>query len=48
MGEHLQEISRSGEPELRAMLLRVADDISTGEPVIAGHLRRWAVNLSES
>lgn len=48
MGEYLQEIPRSDEPELRAMLLRIADNISTGEPGIAGHLRRWAGNLSES
>lgn len=48
MGEHLQEVPRSDEPELRLMLLRIADKISMGEPSIARHLRRWADNLSES
>ncbi|MEU2288567.1 hypothetical protein ABZ614_42930 [Streptomyces sp. NPDC013178] len=48
MGECLQAIPRSDEPELRAMLLRTADDIAGGEPTIAGYLRQWAGNLSES
>ncbi|WP_426569031.1 hypothetical protein [Streptomyces canus] len=48
MGEYLQAIPRSDEPELRAMLLRIADDISAGEPKIARYLRQWAGNLSES
>lgn len=48
MGECLQEIPRSDEPELRAMLLRIAEELSSGEPAIARHLRRWAGNLSES
>jgi hypothetical protein len=48
MGEYLQEIPRSDEPELRAMLLRIADELSAREPAIAKHLRRWARNLNES
>jgi hypothetical protein len=48
MGEYLQAIPQSDEPELRATLLRIADDIAGGEPTIARYLRRWAGNLSES
>ena len=48
MGEYLEEIPRSDEPELRATLLRIASEISTREPDIAKHLRRWAGNLNES
>ncbi|MEV0739938.1 hypothetical protein AB0I51_29300 [Streptomyces sp. NPDC050549] len=48
MGEHLREIPQSDEPELCAMLLRIAENVSKGEPAIAEHLRRWAGNLGES
>ncbi|MDX3387756.1 hypothetical protein PV682_40880 [Streptomyces niveiscabiei] len=48
MGEYLQEIPQSDESELRAMLLRIADDASEGEPTITRYLRQWAGNLGES
>lgn len=48
MGEYLAEIPRSDEPELRAMLLRIAEDVSVREPAIAKHLTRWARNLNDS
>ncbi|MEU8215321.1 hypothetical protein AB0C47_06080 [Micromonospora taraxaci] len=48
MGEYLAEIPRADEPELRAMLLRMAGEISVREPEIAKHLTRWAGNLSVS
>jgi hypothetical protein len=46
MGEYLQEIPRSEEPELRATLLRIAADLTDSDATIAEHLRRWAGNLT--
>ncbi|OII61036.1 hypothetical protein BJP40_07285 [Streptomyces sp. CC53] len=47
MGEYLQAIPPSDEPELRTMLLRIAGDVSEEEPTIAAYLRQWAGNLGE-
>jgi hypothetical protein len=47
MGEYLQEIPHTDEPEFRRALLRIADERSQGEAVIAKYLRRWASGLSE-
>ncbi|XVV16965.1 hypothetical protein ACQP2X_22095 [Actinoplanes sp. CA-131856] len=48
MGEYLAEIPQSDEPELRATLLRLAEEVSGREPDMAKHLTRWARNLSDS
>ncbi|EID54542.1 hypothetical protein [Saccharomonospora xinjiangensis] len=48
IGECLQKIPRSQEPELRKMLLRIADEVSADESEVAKHLRQWAANLGES
>jgi hypothetical protein len=46
MGECLQEIPPSDEPELHASLLRIADGLAESDPTITEHLRRWADNLN--
>lgn len=48
MGGYLQELPSSEEPKLRAVLLRIAGDVSEREPNIARYLRRWAGNLADS
>jgi hypothetical protein len=46
MGEYLQQIPSSDEPELHATLLRIAADLAESDPTITEHLRRWADNLN--
>lgn len=45
MGDYLSELSPEDAPEFRRIVSRIADERSSGDPVIADYLRRLADGL---
>lgn len=46
MGDYLSELSPEDVPEFRRIVSRIADERSSGDPVIADYLRRLADGLA--
>ncbi|GAA4561461.1 hypothetical protein GCM10023176_00080 [Micromonospora coerulea] len=46
MGDYLSELSPKDVPEFRRIVSRIADERSSGDPVIADYLRRLADGLA--